>query len=55
MDNMTPEMRSKIDYLALKYGLQRVPRSDRCLECGSKLHIQEGCATCRVCGYSRCG
>ncbi len=26
-----------------------------CPDCGSTLWYQEGCASCRECGYSKCG
>jgi ribonucleoside-diphosphate reductase alpha chain len=26
-----------------------------CPDCGFVLTHEEGCATCRICGYSRCG
>lgn len=26
-----------------------------CPDCGSTLFYQEGCATCPICGFSRCG
>jgi len=30
-------------------------RHARCPDCGGPLVHGEGCATCPVCGYSRCG
>jgi ribonucleoside-diphosphate reductase alpha chain len=27
----------------------------RCIDCGSPLEFDGGCAVCRTCGYSRCG
>ncbi|MFZ5568791.1 MAG: vitamin B12-dependent ribonucleotide reductase [Thermodesulfobacteriota bacterium] len=30
-------------------------RGDSCPECGQPICFEEGCATCRACGYSKCG
>ena len=29
--------------------------SGMCPDCGSTLWYEEGCANCRVCGFSKCG
>jgi len=61
----TPEMQTKIDELATKYGLRRfdlpsgllgkpAPSGGICPDCGSTLIRQGGCEGCR-CGYSKCG
>ncbi len=43
-------------YFHKVFGQQsQIVTSGSCPDCGSTLFLQEGCATCKACGYSKCG
>ncbi len=54
----TEEIKSKtleeIKGEALSFQLEEY-KGQRCPECGAQMIVGEGCATCPVCGYSKCG
>lgn len=38
-----------------KYNGEKLEFGEKCPECGAELTMESGCATCKNCGYSRCG
>ncbi|WP_265820955.1 hypothetical protein [Geovibrio ferrireducens] len=32
-----------------------LPQGACCPDCGTRLHIQNGCAHCPICGWAACG
>jgi len=49
-----PEKEKNTKSEKTKESIPAKPQQGLCPECKTKMHFQEGCATCPACGYSKC-